>query len=207
MLVVLFEGVQSLDVTGPSEVFAAADRWRTSRGGGPAYDVSTAGLGGHPVRTSSGLPITPDVDLHRAREPDVLLVPGGEGTCVPDQDLVAWLRRQARQVVSVCTGALRCARVPSCSPSPACCRGDGIPPTGPTASPGPAGFPTSTSPRSRFSSGTATSPPRQRSASHCERFSSGSSNARRLTCACTPSPSESPCRLGSSRVPSPTGWA
>ena len=108
VLVVLFEGVQSLDVTGPLEVFAGADRWRTSRGGEPAYDVSTAGLGGHPVRTSSGLLITPDVDLHRAREPDVLLVPGGEGTCVPDQGLITWLRRRgsrARQVVSVCTGA------------------------------------------------------------------------------------------------------
>jgi transcriptional regulator GlxA family with amidase domain len=106
--IVLFEGVQSLDVTGPLEVFAGANRWRASRGGEPAYDVCTASLGGNPVRTSSGLLVAPEVDLQRVREPDLLLVPGGEGTHVPDQELIAWLRRhgpQARQVVSVCTGA------------------------------------------------------------------------------------------------------
>ncbi|MEB3369615.1 GlxA family transcriptional regulator [Saccharopolyspora mangrovi] len=108
VLIVLFEGVQSLDVTGPSEVFTGANRWQVSRGDEPAYVVTTASLGGYPVRTSSGLLITPDSDLHHAGKPDVLLVPGGEGTRVPDQKLITWLRRhgpQTRQVVSVCTGA------------------------------------------------------------------------------------------------------
>jgi transcriptional regulator GlxA family with amidase domain len=108
VLFVLFEGVQSLDVTGPMEVFAGANCWRAGQGGQPAYDIRSASLDGGPVRTSSGLLITPDAELHRVSEPDLLLVPGGEGARAPERDLIAWLRRNgphARRVVSVCTGA------------------------------------------------------------------------------------------------------
>jgi transcriptional regulator GlxA family with amidase domain len=57
VLIVLFDQVQSLDVTGPLEVFAGAEN----------YQVTTASVGGHPVRTSSGLTITPDTDLRHTR--------------------------------------------------------------------------------------------------------------------------------------------
>ena len=61
VLIVLFDGVQSLDVTGPLEVFAGANRWQSGRDpdspDGPAYRIRTASLGGRPVRTSSG-PVT-----------------------------------------------------------------------------------------------------------------------------------------------------
>ena len=57
--IILFDGVQSLDAVGPLEVFAHAAR----HDGGPAYLVRTASLGGGPVRTSSGLTLTPDDDL------------------------------------------------------------------------------------------------------------------------------------------------
>lgn len=99
VLIVLFDDVQSLDVTGPLEVFAHL----------PGYQVTTASLGAAPVTTSSGLRLTPDADLaHRAKPPDLLLVPGGEGARRRDRDLVAWLRanaRRARRLASVCTGA------------------------------------------------------------------------------------------------------
>ena len=99
VLIVLFDDVQSLDVTGPLEVFAHL----------PGYQVSTASLGAAPVTTSSGLRLTPDADLrHRAQPPDLLLVPGGEGARRRDPDLVAWLRAnasRARRLASVCTGA------------------------------------------------------------------------------------------------------
>ena len=39
LLVVLFDGVQSLDVTGPLEVFTHANRWRDDRGAAPAYEI------------------------------------------------------------------------------------------------------------------------------------------------------------------------
>lgn len=108
MLTVLFDGVQSLDVTGPLEVFAGANHWLAAQAAEPVYEIHTGSLGGSPVRTSSGLLIAPDVDLHHAQQPDLLLVPGGEGARVADQDLVTWLRRhapRARRIVSVCTGA------------------------------------------------------------------------------------------------------
>jgi transcriptional regulator GlxA family with amidase domain len=110
VLMVLFDQVQSLDVTGPLEVFTGANTWQAGRGGAPAYDVRTASLGGAAVRTSSGLRLTPDGDLRdpRARHEDLLIVPGGEGSRRPDPELTAWLRAhggQAGRLVSVCTGA------------------------------------------------------------------------------------------------------
>jgi transcriptional regulator GlxA family with amidase domain len=110
VLTVLFDDVQSLDVTGPLEVFTGANTWRASRGEDLAYDVRTASLGGRAVRTSSGLRVTPDGDLREYRDarPDLLIVPGGEGSRRPDPELTGWLRahgRQASGLVSVCTGA------------------------------------------------------------------------------------------------------
>jgi transcriptional regulator GlxA family with amidase domain len=63
VLFVLFNGVQSLDVTGPLEVFAGANTWCQRRGEPNRYVIRTASLGGGPVRTSSGLRISPDGDL------------------------------------------------------------------------------------------------------------------------------------------------
>jgi transcriptional regulator GlxA family with amidase domain len=120
VLMVLFDQVQSLDVTGPLEVFTGANTWQASRGGTPAYEIRTASLGGRAVRTSSGLRLTPDGDLRdqppprRGQpnpgqlSPDLLIVPGGEGSRRPDPELTAWLRAhggQAGRLVSVCTGA------------------------------------------------------------------------------------------------------
>src|SRR5580700_843736 len=123
VVIVLFDGVQSLDVTGPLEVFAGANRWQSGRDhspagpngpDGPAYRIRTASLGGHPVRTSSGLRLAPDGSLGQDESgqaengPDVLLVPGGQGTRDADPDLLAWLSAhgpRARRLVSVCTGA------------------------------------------------------------------------------------------------------
>ncbi|PWS51842.1 AraC family transcriptional regulator, partial [Streptomyces sp. FT05W] len=104
VLVVLFEGVQSLDVSGPAEVFAGASRFP-----GVSYELRTASLDGAPVRCSSGLMLVPDGTLADTPVPDLLLVPGGAGTRTPDPELVDWLRAhgpRARQLVSVCTGAL-----------------------------------------------------------------------------------------------------
>lgn len=100
MLIVLFDGVQSLDVTGPLEAFAHA---------GAAYEIMTASLGGHPVRTSSNLTVVPDGDLRELTgDVNLLLVPGGPGARRRDPALVRWLAGrapQATRIASVCTGA------------------------------------------------------------------------------------------------------
>ncbi|WP_035853520.1 GlxA family transcriptional regulator [Cryptosporangium arvum] len=103
VLVVLFDGVQSLDVTGPLEVFAGANRVVPG-----TYRLATASPGGDPVRASSGLTLVPDVGLAAADTPHTLVVPGGEGTRDLDPDVVDWLRAragEATRLVSVCTGA------------------------------------------------------------------------------------------------------
>jgi transcriptional regulator GlxA family with amidase domain len=104
VLIVLFDQVQSLDVTGPLEVFAGAN----SVAGGGAYEIRTASVGGGPVRTGSGLRIAPDLDLGDRPAPHTLIVPGGPGTREPAPELVGWLRATgaaAERIVSVCTGA------------------------------------------------------------------------------------------------------
>lgn len=108
VLFVLFDDLQSLDLTGPLEVFAGANRCLRSQGQEPLYEVSTASLGGVPIRSSSGLCITPDADLRDRPAPDILIVPGGYGAHSGKQALVEWLRdsgRKARLLVSVCSGA------------------------------------------------------------------------------------------------------
>src|SRR3954470_4367807 len=103
VLIVVFEGVQSLDVTGPLEVFAGAAAAVTR-----PYRITTAGPGGRPVRTSSGLTLLPDEDLDHVRPAHTLVVPGGAGTADADTTVVrriAELAPEAERVVSVCTGA------------------------------------------------------------------------------------------------------
>ncbi|SDP80844.1 Transcriptional regulator GlxA family, contains an amidase domain and an AraC-type DNA-binding HTH domain [Lentzea jiangxiensis] len=107
VLVILFDGVQPLDVAGPLDVFSAAARFAGTEDM-PPYLVRTASLGGEVVRAAGGLRMVPDVDLAAAEDPDVLLVPGGPGVGEVDDRLVAWLRERApgaSRVVSVCTGA------------------------------------------------------------------------------------------------------
>ncbi|MGX1970819.1 GlxA family transcriptional regulator [Streptomyces kronopolitis] len=104
VLVILFDGVQALDVCGPVEVFHGASPEEPA-----AYRIRTATLDGAPVRTTSGLTLVPDLTLDEAAVPHTLLVPGGQGTRAPDPRLIDWLRgnaHRARRKVSVCSGAL-----------------------------------------------------------------------------------------------------
>jgi len=115
VLITAFEGVQSLDVTGPLEVFAGAnqalERGVRGRRATAAYRTTVATVSGRPVRSSSGLGLVPE----RALQPlparlDTLVVPGGVGTraALKDGGLVDAVREaagRARRVAGVCTGA------------------------------------------------------------------------------------------------------
>jgi transcriptional regulator GlxA family with amidase domain len=112
VVILLFDGVQSLDVTGPLEVFAEAADYMAGRGPGadPGYRVVTASLGCRPVHTSSGLGLMPAQDLQDVcpAEVDTVVVPGGPGAHCLSPQVAAWLRHcapLARRVTSVCTGA------------------------------------------------------------------------------------------------------
>jgi transcriptional regulator GlxA family with amidase domain len=114
----LFPGVQSLDVSGPVEVFTGADRLiaagvdAETRGAGVAgYEITTLSADGQPVHCSSGLTLVPDGSFAQApREIDTLIVPGGDGTrdAVREEPLCDWIAstsRRARRTASVCSGA------------------------------------------------------------------------------------------------------
>ena len=111
VLITLFDQVQSLDVTGPLEVFATASSVVAGQvgagAGGPAYEIRTASVGGQAVRTTSGLTIVPDTALADQETPHTVLVPGGQGSRAPAPELIGWLRAhapEAERIVSVCTG-------------------------------------------------------------------------------------------------------
>ena len=108
VVILAYPGVQSLDVTGPLEVFATANRY----GATPAYEPTVVSVGGGTITTSSGLGLAtaPAPPGTGAGEIDTLVVAGGEGTgdALADPDLLAWLRKAAgrtRRVTSVCSGA------------------------------------------------------------------------------------------------------
>ena len=117
VVIVLYPGVQSLDVTGPLEVFAGARRLAEAAGrGGRGYEIRTLSREGVPLETSSGLTVTPDARLRDApADIDTLIVPGGPGSreVGADEALVAWVSEAAsvaRRTAAVCTGAFLLAR-------------------------------------------------------------------------------------------------
>jgi len=106
VVLLAFDGVQPLDVTGPFEVFAGANEAL----GGPVYDLSIAAPGRGVVRSASGLALVVDHDLRAVPAVDTLVVAGGQGVHAArrDEAVLAWVRATsegARRVASVCTGA------------------------------------------------------------------------------------------------------
>jgi transcriptional regulator GlxA family with amidase domain len=109
VVILAYEGVQALDITGPHEVFAGASTGIRSRTGAPAYEVMVVGLAGGPVRTESGLTIVAS-GAAEVGAVDTLIVPGGSGVLDRSDDpatvdLVTDLAGRARRVVGVCSGA------------------------------------------------------------------------------------------------------
>jgi transcriptional regulator GlxA family with amidase domain len=108
-VIVVFDGVQTLDLTGPAEVFASAGRVRKL----PTYDVVVASITGGELRTSCGLPIrTQALARFKPQKTDTIVVAGGDGdaisAAVADARLTRWLLRAAaivRRMCSVCSGA------------------------------------------------------------------------------------------------------
>jgi transcriptional regulator GlxA family with amidase domain len=128
IVILVYPGVQSLDVTGPLEVFSGAQQLlnaglRRAPAGQPLAEAKRGGVIDHgytatvvsphgtPVATSSGLTIVPHADLdHAPKRIDTLLVAGGTGAdqACADPVLIEWIAARAqttRRIASVCTGA------------------------------------------------------------------------------------------------------
>ncbi|WP_424887317.1 GlxA family transcriptional regulator [Streptomyces sp. XH2] len=112
VVIAVFPDVDLLDVTGPAEVFALANRETAGRAG---YQVRLAGPAAGEVRTSAGVRLLADLAFDEVGgRVDTLLVPGAvdmtdDGPVARiDAGVVAWVKRtaaQARRVASVCVGA------------------------------------------------------------------------------------------------------
>jgi transcriptional regulator GlxA family with amidase domain len=111
VVIVVFPGVQTLDVLGPAEVFSTASAIAQPDG----YAVEVVGTEPGPLPTSS-VALHPDGTLDECRgRIDTLLVAGGGGVreAARDERVVAWVRaaaKRSRRVASVCTGAFLLAR-------------------------------------------------------------------------------------------------
>ena len=111
-----YDGAQSLDVTGPLEVFALASRQAQDEGAGatPLYELKLLGSSDAPIILASGLRLLPDLAYPAMpADTDTLLIAGGMGNALDgvraDRTLVAWLSGMApnvRRIASICSGAL-----------------------------------------------------------------------------------------------------
>src|SRR5262245_37338337 len=107
LAILIFESVEVLDFCGPFEVFSVANRFSDP----PAFHVRTVAEKAGPVLTRGGLSVNPHHRLTDCPRPDLLLVPGGQGTRkeMHNQALIDWIRQAAagaELVLSGCTGAL-----------------------------------------------------------------------------------------------------
>jgi len=100
--ILLYEKLTALDAIGPYEVLRSV----------PGWEVRFVAAERGEVRTDSGaLGLNADHALDEVVEPDIVLVPGGEGSeeLMADEVTLSWLRRVGEQTTwttSVCTGSL-----------------------------------------------------------------------------------------------------
>ncbi|AZO72153.1 GlxA family transcriptional regulator [Mesorhizobium sp. M1D.F.Ca.ET.043.01.1.1] len=108
--VLAYPDVQLLDVSGPLQVFASANDFRTQAGETAAYEVVVVAASPR-IRTSAGLVLEAAALPALDAEIDTLIVPGGWGVNAACEDprLTQWIlgrSRDARRTASVCSGAM-----------------------------------------------------------------------------------------------------
>jgi len=100
--ILIFEKLTALDAIGPYEVLRSV----------PGWEVKFVGLEKGQVRTDCGaLGLSVDYALDEVTDPDIVLVPGGEGNrpLMEDEAVLSWLRsvdEGTKWTTSVCTGSL-----------------------------------------------------------------------------------------------------
>jgi transcriptional regulator GlxA family with amidase domain len=101
--ILLFDGVEIIDYSGPWEVFGAA-----------GFRVHTVAAKPDPIKTVFGQRVIPDYTLENSPPADVLLIPGGSvSRALNDSRVIAWIQahsKESRYVMSVCTGAFLLAK-------------------------------------------------------------------------------------------------
>ena len=96
--VLLYDGVEIIDIAGPWEVFGSA-----------GFLVHTVAEKLEPLTLVFGQKVLPDYTFENSPKAEILLVPGGGyGTSMKNERLINWVKaksKEVRYVMSVCTGA------------------------------------------------------------------------------------------------------
>ncbi|MEW6210132.1 MAG: copper chaperone PCu(A)C [Acidobacteriota bacterium] len=96
--ILLFDGVQIIDFTGPYEVFGQA-----------GLEVFTVAVSANQITTAMGMQVAPHYTLENAPRADVIIIPGGGVTLTQENpQVIKWIQEQskdAESVLSVCNGA------------------------------------------------------------------------------------------------------
>lgn len=101
--ILIFDGVQIIDYTGPYEVF-----------GGAGFEVYTVAEKADPITTAMGMRVTPRYTFENCPQPNILLIPGGGVVKTQnDPQVIKWIQDRAQPadyVLSVCNGAFILAK-------------------------------------------------------------------------------------------------
>lgn len=101
---IVFDGVKMLDIAGPAEVFAEANKL------GANYSLGYISPSGAPVATSIGLPLQVDGGVDLLTAVDTLIVPGSDdlpSKPIPTEliEAVRSVQSDVRRLVAICTDA------------------------------------------------------------------------------------------------------
>lgn len=95
----IHNGVEVLDFSGPSEVFASTE----------GFTVYTVALTKEPIVSQGFIKIIPNYSLGDCPKPDIVVLPGGKtGPFLENKPLISWIKASAQDaeiMLSVCTGA------------------------------------------------------------------------------------------------------
>lgn len=99
--IVVFEGVELLDFTGPYEVF---------HGASGLFRVATVANSTEMISSNAGLEFKPSHSFAECPTPDIVIIPGGHAqSVIESESAMAFLRKSlqsAEVVMSVCNGAM-----------------------------------------------------------------------------------------------------
>lgn len=109
LAILIFDGVQIIDYTGPYETFGHA-----YDNDGPLFNIYTVGPKSGAITTTMEMSVNPKYNFANAPRPDVLVVPGGDiQRQLNDQNVIRWIQDSAKTAtvtMSVCNGAFFLAK-------------------------------------------------------------------------------------------------
>src|SRR5262245_45369682 len=94
--ILIFDGVQIIDFTGPYEVL-----------GQSGIEAFTVGEKASPIRTTMGMTVTPEFTFDNAPPAQLLIIPGGN-VQTENKNIIQWIQQRAKSadyVLSICNGA------------------------------------------------------------------------------------------------------